>query len=89
METVTILPRGRALTRRDPSTKRIDLTLKRSRFESAGCPSYWVVDPEEPALTAWQLRDGEYVEMAHVSGDERFTTDVPYTASFTVAELLV
>jgi len=28
-----------------PSTRRFDLTVKRSRYESAGVPSYWVVDP--------------------------------------------
>jgi len=38
-----------------PSTRRVDLTLKLSRYESAGCPSYWVVDPDPPALRAWEL----------------------------------
>jgi Uma2 family endonuclease len=33
------------------STRRIDLMLKRSRYEAAGCPSYWVVDPGEASLT--------------------------------------
>ena len=31
-----------------PSTRRVDLTLKRSRLETAGCQCYWVVDPDVP-----------------------------------------
>lgn len=42
-----------------PSTRLIDLGLKRARYEAAGCPSYWVVDPVAPSLTAWQLVDAE------------------------------
>jgi len=61
-----------------PSTRRVDLTLKRSRFEAAGCASYWVVDPEGPALTAWDLRDGEYAEVAHVIGDEAYAASLPF-----------
>ncbi len=71
-----------------PSTRRIDLMLKRSRYEAAGCPSYWVVDPDEPSLTAWELRDGEYVEVARVLGDEQFTTTAPYPVTITPAQVL-
>ncbi len=45
-----------------PSTRLVDLTLKRARYEAAGCPSYWVVDPEALTFTAWDLRGGTYVE---------------------------
>ena len=61
-----------------PSTRRIDLTLKRSRLEAAGCGSYWVVDPEAPALTAWDLRDGSYVEVGSVAGRETFSARLPF-----------
>jgi Uma2 family endonuclease len=70
-----------------PSTRRVDLTLKRSRFEAAGCPSYWVVDPDEPTLTAWQLQDGTYVEVAHAAGPERVDLEVPYSISLRPADL--
>ncbi|HEY4569973.1 MAG TPA: Uma2 family endonuclease, partial [Kribbella sp.] len=43
-----------------PSTRRIDLMLKFSRYEAAGCPAYWVVDPDTPSLIAWELQDGTY-----------------------------
>jgi len=64
-----------------PSTRRFDLLLKRSRLESAGCASYWVIDPDVPSLIAWELRDGAYVEMARVQGDQEFRAELPYPVS--------
>jgi Uma2 family endonuclease len=60
-----------------PSSRRIDHVLKRSRLEAAGCPAYWVIDPDEPSLIAWELRDGLYVEVANV-GDGRFDATLPF-----------
>ncbi len=71
-----------------PSTRRVDLTLKRARFEAAGCESYWVVDPDEPSLTAWQLGKSGYAEVANVSGDEEFHTTTPYDVTVCPARLL-
>ena len=71
-----------------PSTRRVDLTLKRSRFEEAGCPSYWVVDPDEPSLTAWQLQGGKYVEVAHAAGQEQVDLQAPYPVTIVPAELI-
>ena len=70
------------------STRSIDLTLKRARYEAAGCSSYWVVDPELPALTVWELRDGRYTEAAHVVGNESFTATQPYRVTICPAELI-
>jgi Uma2 family endonuclease len=61
-----------------PSTKHIDLMLKRSRFEAAGCPSYWVVDPGGPSLTVWDLRDGAYVEVGRVAGAGELALTLPF-----------
>jgi Uma2 family endonuclease len=61
-----------------PSTRRVDLHLKRARFEAAGVLAYWVVDPDVPSLRAWELRDSAYVEVADVRGDEEFATEVPF-----------
>ena len=71
-----------------PSTRRVDLTLKRSRYQAAGCASYWVVDPDEPSLTAWELRDGEYVEVAHVVGEEPYAAAAPFDVVVTPARLV-
>ena len=71
-----------------PSTRRVDLTLKRSRFEAARCPSYWVVDPDEPSLTVWQLQQGTYVEVAHAVDTERAHVDAPYPLTVSPADLI-
>lgn len=71
-----------------PSTRRVDLTLKRSRYEAAGCPSFWVVDPAGPTVTAWALQAGRYVEVAHVAAEEEFRTTAPYPLTIVPALLL-
>ncbi|HVM28298.1 MAG TPA: Uma2 family endonuclease [Mycobacteriales bacterium] len=70
------------------STRRIDLLLKRDRLQSAGVPSYWLVDPDGPSLTALELRDGVYVEAAHVVSDQAWTAERPYGVTVVPAELL-
>ena len=72
-----------------PSTRRFDLHLKRSRYEAAGTGSYWVVDPgEPPSLTAWELRDGRYVEVASVTGPEKFAAELPFPVTVVPDELV-
>lgn len=64
-----------------PSTRLIDLNLKRARYEQAGCPSYWVVDPDVLSITAWDLRERHYVEVARAEGDEPFDVRRPFELS--------
>jgi Uma2 family endonuclease len=71
-----------------PSTRRVDLALKRSRLEAAGCPSYWVVDPDEPSIIVWQLHGEEYVEVAHALGTEQIEVDAPYPLTISPADLI-
>lgn len=61
-----------------PSTRSVDLILKRALYEEAGVPSYWVVDPDEPSITAWELRDGGYVEAGRAMGDRPLALTSPY-----------
>jgi Uma2 family endonuclease len=70
-----------------PSTRRVDLTLKRSRYEAAGAGSYWVVDPIELTLTAWDLVNGRYVEVADVRGDEPYAATRPFPVTVVPAQL--
>jgi len=70
-----------------PSTRRFDLMTKRSRYEEAGTASYWVVDPDELTLTAWELVDGVYVEVAHVTGDDVFHATRPFPLTIRPSEL--
>lgn len=71
-----------------PSTRGADLLLKKDRLERAGCPHYWVVDPDAPAVVAWELTDGAYRELARVSGEDRFDALLPFPVAFAPASLL-
>ncbi len=70
-----------------PSTRLFDLDLKRARYERAGIASYWVVDPDELWLQAWELQGDSYVEVAHPSGDESWTATSPYSVTVTPGRL--
>lgn len=71
-----------------PSTRLIDLNLKKARLEQAGVPSYWVVDPLEATLIAWEYRAGIYVEVARVHGDETWTATLPFEVTVCPADLV-
>ena len=70
-----------------PSSRRRDVGDKLTAYRDAGVPSYWVVDPVDPRLRVWQLEDGEYVEIADVSGDEEWTSTAPYAVTVRPADL--
>ncbi len=71
-----------------PSTRHIDLGLKRSRYEAAGCPSYWVIDPATPSITAWELVDGRYELAGEATGDDALRLTKPYPVEVVPARLL-
>jgi len=71
-----------------PSTQLVDLNLKKGLYEGAGVPSYWVVDPVEPRLRAWELREGAYVDVADVAGGVAWTADRPFAVSVEPAALV-
>ena len=71
-----------------PSTRHVDLSLKRARYEAAGCPAYWVVDPDALELVAWEWRDGAFVEVARVVGDDPYTATVPFDLEVVPADLV-
>ncbi len=76
-----------------PSTRLIDLNIKRERFERAGTVSFWVVDPvarpDEARLVAWELaEDGRYRQVADVCGDEEFRAELPYPVRVVPAALV-
>jgi Uma2 family endonuclease len=72
-----------------PSTRRIDTMLKFSRYEAAGCPSYWVFGPDTPTLIVWEMQDGAYAQVVKVSGDEVARLTSPYEVEVTPADLIV
>lgn len=71
-----------------PSTRFVDTSLKRARYEAAACPSYWVVDPDTLTLTAWELREGRYVHVADIAPSETFRAATPFPVSITPAHLV-
>lgn len=66
-----------------PSSRRIDRVLKRERYERAGTPAYWIVDPDGPSLLACELRDGRYDEVAHVGPGETWHATIPFPVTLT------
>jgi Uma2 family endonuclease len=70
-----------------PSTRRVDLTLKRARHEAAGCPSFWVVDPADESLTIWELDNDHYAEIAHATGAGTLDVTKPFPATIRLAAL--
>ena len=71
------------------STEHYDRMWKRTRFESAGAGSFWIVDPRRPALVAWELENGRYDEVAKVTGDEVFRAIRPFEVEVRPADLIV
>lgn len=71
-----------------PSTRSIDLLLKKERLQRAGCPHYWVIDPDEPSIIAWDLVDGSYVKVAHAVATEAFEVDEPVRMRLTPTSLV-
>jgi len=70
-----------------PSTRRIDLLLKRDRLQSAGVPSYWLVDPDGLSVTVLELRDGTYEQVGRATGAERLRVTAPYAVELVPAAL--
>ncbi|MCK0110586.1 Uma2 family endonuclease [Ornithinimicrobium sp. F0845] len=71
-----------------PSTRRIDLTLKRDRFREAGCASYWTVDPLVPSVTMWELQEGTYERVVVAQGDQPVAVTTPFPVRLTPSALL-
>lgn len=71
-----------------PSTRRFDLLLKKDRFQVAGCPSNWVVDPDVPEIVAWELWDGTYAEVARARGADNFRVIAPYAVELSPRDLV-
>lgn len=71
------------------STRGFDLLTKRDRLRRAGCPSYWVVDPDVPRLIAWELdAAGEYQQVVDVAGDQAWTAERPFPVTIVPGRLL-
>ncbi|XVV05138.1 Uma2 family endonuclease [Actinosynnema sp. CA-248983] len=71
-----------------PRTRLVDLQLKRAKLEEAGCPHYWLVDPDLPALRCLALRDGGYEEVAVSEGAAVVELDEPFRVRLSALSLV-
>ncbi|MFT4187686.1 MAG: Uma2 family endonuclease [Aeromicrobium sp.] len=71
-----------------PSTYLHDLNTKKDRYERAGVPSYWIVDPNRLTLTVFELVDGRYELVAEVGSDESWTAERPFPVTIAPGELV-
>ena len=55
-----------------PSTGRKDRVLKLNHYQAAGIPHYWIVDPEDSFIEAYELRDEHYLSIVR-SGEGDFS----------------
>ena len=71
-----------------PSTRSVDLLLKRGVYAESGVVSYWVVDPAVPSVRALRLVDGEYVEAGDAEGEQVLELAEPFRVRVVPQDLL-
>ena len=71
-----------------PSTAHLDRGRKRDIYAEAGIPHYWIVEPNTPAVTVYELADSTYTETAHASGEQTLTVEHPIVLRLTPTDLL-
>ena len=73
-----------------PRTRLYDRNRKKDVYEKFGVVSYWIVEPDaaKPELIVFELRDGRYEEVAHVTADEAFTATLPFGVTVIPAALV-
>jgi Uma2 family endonuclease len=66
-----------------PSTARYDRIVKRRRYQRAGVPEYWIVDPDARVIERWRPQDerpeiaAELLEWRPVSNTPPLVLDLP------------
>lgn len=71
-----------------PSTRSVDLLLKRGVYAESGVDAYWVVDPVVPSVQAWRLVDGDWVDAGSAMGDEVLRLEHPFPVELVPSALL-
>jgi Uma2 family endonuclease len=51
-----------------------DYGRKRQQYAARGIPKYWLIDPEQNAITVLQLDQGSYVEVGQFSGSAQINS---------------
>ena len=63
------------------------IRLKTLHFR-AGCPSFWLVNLEMLAVTAYALDGDTYCQIAHVTGEQPWAAVLPFAVTIVPARLL-
>ncbi len=69
------------------STRWLDEGRKRSMYEEFGVASYWLVDPDAPAITILELTDGHYAHIATARGDQTIEVSAPFPVTLNPTDL--
>lgn len=70
------------------STALFDRNVKMDRYARFGVPSFWIVVPGEPSITAYGLTDAGYREVGRAVGDAVLTAQDPFEVEIIPAELV-
>jgi Uma2 family endonuclease len=74
---------------RSPGTGLVDRSLKKMVYARHGVSSYWVVDPETPSLTVFELAaSGEYLLVGHATGADRWQAARPFPVTVAPIDLV-
>ncbi len=71
-----------------PSTRSVDVLLKRGVYAESGVAAYWLVDPAVPSVRALRLVDGKYVDVGAAEGAEVLELDEPFPVRVVPQDLL-
>ncbi|WP_162449757.1 Uma2 family endonuclease [Phytoactinopolyspora mesophila] len=70
------------------SSRLRDTTLKFAKYAEGGVESYWIVDPSKPSIVAYDLRDGEYVQVGYGDRDTSVALANPFPVTVVPASLV-
>lgn len=88
--TETLLPAAPVLAVEvlSPSSVINDMNNKKAAYERMGVASYWVVDPQAPSITVFELADGHYELIAEVKDTDVMSVENPFPVRITPRDLL-
>jgi Uma2 family endonuclease len=73
-----------------PATVPVDRTVKKDLYARHGVDWYWIIDPDEPALTVHRLdpATGAYDRVAQVVGADTYRSDEPFPVTVVPLHLI-
>jgi Uma2 family endonuclease len=71
-----------------PSGQSRDRIEKRRIYAEAGCPSYWIVDPDGPGIEVLELDGDRYIETGRTSGGAVLGVSRPFAVELCPADLV-